>query len=446
MAAADMGDTPDYLTLAPHRPPLYGWFLWTYRGLTGDLDHLPLVQLLLIAVPLLFFVLELGRLLRSGLVPVMAIILLLLHVGIRDTPAILQSESLYLAAVLAGFGFLLRFTRRGQGGLAAASICFALAATTRTTGTAFLLLPPLVALLHPAGSIRAAAGRAGRALAVAALVLALAMAGNWAKHGRFEIGSFAGIALVGKALLLIEPADLPDLPAAAASAVPVAAESRRLIAAQPDLAARLRAQMQALHDVRYPAFFAESEAHWPAWRDGDWTRRNQLALDVARRLIARHPGEFLTLWLRDWASLVLYPSFWPGWASADPPDPLAFLACRLHESCWALTRYPLRPHWYGTMLLSSLVGVVGGLAVILMATGRVLRRRASPAVVLAWAMAIVLHASLLLSAASEAGTVRYTVALHVIDVALLLWLTTGAIRILRGSAPARGEALATRPG
>ncbi|PWT92870.1 MAG: hypothetical protein C5B56_01685 [Proteobacteria bacterium] len=44
------------------------------------------------------------------------------------------------------------------------------------------------------------------------LVLFISMTGNWIRHGRFEIGSFAGVALLGKGLLLLEAEDVPALP------------------------------------------------------------------------------------------------------------------------------------------------------------------------------------------------------------------------------------------
>ncbi len=53
------GDSPSYLTLASHRPPVYGWVLNAYLWITGGLAHLPLLQLLLFASGLLIFAVEL---------------------------------------------------------------------------------------------------------------------------------------------------------------------------------------------------------------------------------------------------------------------------------------------------------------------------------------------------------------------------------------------------
>ena len=43
---------------------------------------------------------------------------------------------------------------------------------------------------------------------------------------------------------------------------------------------------------------------------------------------------------------------------------------------------------------------------------------------LAWGLALVVHATLLATSAFETGQARYTVALHVLDLTLLLWLAT----------------------
>jgi hypothetical protein len=87
------------------------------------------------------------------------------------------------------------------------------------------------------------------------------------------------------------------------------------------------------------------------------------------------------------------------------------------------------------MLAVSLGGTVGGAILILAAFPRVLRRKAEPAVLLFWSMALVLHASLLAAAAVESGLVRYTIGLHPLGVGLLVWfLYLGWCRV-RGRFP-----------
>ena len=436
-------DSEDYLTLAAHRPPLYGWLLAAYRWATGGLEHLPLFQLALLAAGLLFFAVELGRMLRSAIAGAAAVLLATRHLVVHDAPAAVMTEGLFLALLFAGLGLLFRHVRQGGGAaaLVLASVCFALAAATRTTGTALLPLAPLLALLDHRLRPRAAILRAAWCAAAMAAVLAIAVAGNWARHGRAEIGSFAGIALLGKALMLIGPADLPALPPAAASTVPVAEGARRRIESQPDLAARLRAHLQSSQDVRFGSFFPAAEAQWPAWRDASWRERSDLGLGVALRLVADHPLGFLRLWAQDWAALLLYPGYRPAWASADVGDPRAFPACGLQGNCWALTRYGVSPLWLGAMLVVSLGGAAVGLVVLLGAARPVLTRRAMPTTTLAWCLGLVLHASLLLTSLAEAGFARYTAGLHVLGTALVLWAAVEVWR--RGSLAASRRAAPT---
>ena len=115
-----------------------------YQRATGGVAYLPWMQLVLLSAGLLVFAVELGRLLRSALAGAAAIVLLTRHVTVYDSPGIIITESLFLALLLAGLGLHFRHARQGGGrARAGAAICFALAAATRTTGTAFLLLPPL---------------------------------------------------------------------------------------------------------------------------------------------------------------------------------------------------------------------------------------------------------------------------------------------------------------
>jgi hypothetical protein len=235
------------------------------------------------------------------------------------------------------------------------------------------------------------------------------------------------VALLGKGLLLLEAEDVPALPPPAAAALPVAVESRQLIAAQPDLASRMRAQMQASEDVRFAAFFPDAERSWPAWQSADWLHRAELGVPVARALMAGHAGSFLALWARDWAALVLYPNYWPAWSTSDLPRS-AFLACRTQDNCWSAARYDIPLYALIGMLVTSVAGVGGGILVLLTTARQVLRRRMTAATSLFWVIAAVLQASVLTSSASESGFSRYTVALHVLSGTLLLWFATGFAR------------------
>jgi hypothetical protein len=422
------GDSASYLTLASYRPPAYGWLLNAFEYLTGGLSYLPLFQLVLLTSCLFFFATELGCVLRSAVLGALAIPLVLDHVAIHDAPPWIMTEALFVAALLTGLALQLRYARTGTGiSLVGAGACFALAAATRTIGGPLLLLPPLTALLDRRLGWRSALLRATKVIIPIVGVMVIAAAGNYGKNGRFEVGSWGGMALLGKGLLLVQPSDLPGLSPPVAAVLPAAADHRLAVGAMPDLAARLRAQMQSYEDLRFHTFFQAANASWPAWIAADWRERGELVKPIAARIISHHPGEYALLLLGDVASLIVYPNYWPAWATYDPPDRHVFSFCVLDGYCWALTRYDIPTHTLIVMLLTSLAGTFGGVMFVLAAAPG-LRRRLQPLTVMFWVGTVVTMLTMLATAAAEAGVVRYTVALHVFWVTLLLWWAAVAMR------------------
>ncbi len=332
-----------------------------------------------------------------------------------------MSESVFETFILAGLGLQFRAVRRDSTAtLAGAAICFALAAGTRTAGAIFLLIPLLGPCLDHRRSLAPAAVRAGKVAVVAGLVLLIVMSGNWMRNDRFEIGSWPGISLLGKGLLLLEPSDLADLPPPVKAVTPASKALRAAVAAQPDLAARLRAQDQAFEDLRYALFFPAAKRNWPAWAASDLRERGRLALALSKTIVQHHPWEYLKLWADDWLALVLYPQIWPEWATTRA-DGALFPACRLQDNCWALNPSDVHARTLLGMLAASLAGTLGGAIVLVFRARRVLTRQADPVTALFWTLALVLHASLLATSAFEAGLVRYTDITHVLGVALLSW-------------------------
>lgn len=416
------GNSPAYLEMAGYRPPLYGWLVNAWQYLTGGLEYLPVVQLIVLGCAVVAFAIELGRLLRSPLVPILAIPLVLLHAAIYDSSRWLLTESAFVALTLLGLSMQLRYARRGDMvALLVAAGCFGLSTLLRSTGAAFLPLPLLAALFDRRFALRPAMLHAAMAAVVAGGVLLSGMSWTYIRHGHFELGSWAGISLLGKSLVLLRPEDAVNQPKAVQAVVPAAADARRLIAAQPDLAARLRAQVQASGDVRFPQFWRIAGREWPEWIAADGRGKDQLARAIDRALISAHPGEYLRMWANDWLALVIHPSYWPAWATTVAADFDAFPFCRELETCWGLERYDLPLHGLLNLLGTSVAGTLLGFVLIPALAWPVLRRRASPAAVLIWGIALVLHASLLVTSAIEAGHIRYTVALHVLDVTMLVW-------------------------
>ena len=435
---SETGDSAAYVAMAGYRPPLYGWLVNAWLHLTGGLEYLPLAQLIVLGCAIAVFAIELGRLLRSPIVPILAMPLVLLHAAIYDSSSWLLTESPFVALVLIGLSMQFRHARSGETApLLVAAACFGLSTLLRSTGLAFMPLPLLAVLFDRRFALRHAIGRAAMAGVIGAGVVLSGMGWTYVRHGHFELGSWAGISLLGKALVLLRPEDAVGQPRAVQAAVPAAEAARRLIAAQPDIAARLRAQVQSSGDVRFPAFWRIASAEWPEWIEADGRGKDQIARGIARGLIAAHPGEYLQLWAHDWLSLIIQPSYWPAWATTVPLDWHAFAFCRENDNCWGLERYDLPPHALAVLLGASMTGALLGLVLLVVLAWPVLRRRASPTTVLIWGIALVLHGSLLVTSAVEAGHIRYTVALHVLDITMLLWLLMWLFRTIPRPGAAR---------
>lgn len=434
------GDSAAYLDMAGYRPPLYGWLTNAWLFMTGGLDNLPLAQLILLGCAVAVFIIELGRLLRSPVVPILAVPLILLQPAVYDSSRWLLTESSFVALTLLGLAMHCRYAQRGEmAPLLVAAACFGLSTLLRSTGMAFLPLPLLVAAFDRRFGFGAGLQRAAIAGVVAIGVVLSGMGWTYVRHGHFEIGSWAGISLLGKALVLLRPEDAVGQPRAVQAVVPAAAAARRLMAEQPDIAASLRAQIQSSGDVRFPAFWPTAEREWPEWIAADGRGKDLLARGIARDLIAAHPGEYLRLWARDWLGLIIQPSYWPAWATTVPSDWSAFAFCREYENCWGLERYDLPIHGLLILIGGAVCGAILALVLIPVLAWPVLRRRAEPVTVLMWGIALVLHGTLIVTSAVEAGHIRYTVALHVLDITLLLWLLVSLLpRIMRPGA-ARAE-------
>ena len=101
------GNSAAYVALAGYRPPLHGWMVTT-----GGLERLPLAQLILLGCAVAVFISELGRLLRSPVVPVLAAPLILLQPAVYDSSRWLLTESSFVALMLLGLAMHCRYARR----------------------------------------------------------------------------------------------------------------------------------------------------------------------------------------------------------------------------------------------------------------------------------------------------------------------------------------------
>ena len=137
---------------------------------------------------------------------------------------------------------------------------------------------------------------------------------------------------------------------------------------------------------------------------------------------------------RDWLAQVVQPAYWPARLTRTPADPHRFAACRATETCWGIERYDLPVSGMLSLLGVSVLGAIAAAVLVVVAGAGVLRRRAAPVTVLMWGAAMVVHGTLLITAAAEAGHVRYTIAPYALEVLLLAWLAVLAVRQMRAAA------------
>lgn len=392
-------DSGGYIDIAANRPPAYGWMLHALRsaGLVGP-DHagLPLVQTALISAGLLAFAVELALLLGAPLL-CLATVLVWAHGGTYEATRWVTSEALFLPLMLFGLAATIAYARRGKTvHLLAASLLFASAALTRTAGAALLLIPALLVVLD--GRLRFAPVLARLALvaAVSGSVLLGGMWSNMQRHGHFEIGSNAGVSLLGKAMLLLPPG--PHRDPVLDKMAPLAAQARDAVAAAPDFPASLRAQAQAYEELRWPSLFPAARGVWPEIGEGYGRGANAVSGRVARAVIAGQPAAYPRLVARDWAALSIYPHFWPVGRPENPRLP-PFEHCEARPAdCWALVRHNVPRHYALGMLGVSLAGLSATAVLFIGWGGRALRRSLAAPERAMVAMAVVAQASLLATA------------------------------------------------
>ena len=217
------------------------------------------------------------------------------------------SDSLYAAALIAGIAcFLFYVDSRRPGLLLLAASGIGLAICFRVIGLA--LLPGLaVAILLDRG-VRW--GGLVRAAALTVLPIALfcgaAASSQLLHNGRFGLGSWGGMDVLGKLPLLSRPvpedSGLARLNTILDQMRPAREQLTRLNPLLEALAAR-----QYYDHLRWQVVVPELERSWPAWRDGDEHRRGRLAAELAKAYIVEDPLGFLRRTAIDLAGLWAMP-------------------------------------------------------------------------------------------------------------------------------------------
>jgi hypothetical protein len=297
-------DSASYLEFSLVRPHGYALFLAAYRLFSEDLTYLPSVQLALYVGAVLLLAMAVGR--RTGSFGAAAAVLVL-ALGLTDTttfPYIL-SDSLYAAALttaIACFVLYAEGSRLALLLLAGGGIGLAIA--FRAVGLA--LLPGFViAVLAGRRSRHGSVVLIGVSLLPVALLYCGAASSQWLHNGRFALGSWGGMDVLGKLPLLSRPALDPSyarLNAVIDQMQPAREKLARLNPLLEALAAR-----QYYDYLRWHVIIPELERSWPAWRDADEYRRGHLAAELAKTYVTADPPGFVRLTAIDFAGLWAMP-------------------------------------------------------------------------------------------------------------------------------------------
>lgn len=304
------GDTSSYLNGDEHRPHGYFLFLKAYRAVVGDLDYLAHVQFLMLAAALLLLALVAARVLRAGLwlVPIFpAVLLLQPSSNVND---VMADAPLEVAIVCAVAFLLLVFAGRSIGWLLAVGAMAGAALALKSSG--LFLLPPIAAalLVHAVRRGLGARWVATAAVLIAAPVAAallLVATSNAVVNGDFRVGSWGGMSILGKGLVLARP--LPaDSPAAELDWI-----GQETMEVGPALdridnpVLRALAARSYYEVLRWYVFFPRFSERLPGWSEASSYEMGKIAGDVAWTFVRNDPAGYARLVLLDYASLWFVP-------------------------------------------------------------------------------------------------------------------------------------------
>jgi hypothetical protein len=297
-------DSESYLQYSPVRPHGYSLLLSGYRIVFTDLAHLPSVQLGLFVGAVLLLAVAVQRRARSFAAAVATLVVVFAATDTTSFPYVL-SDPIYAAALTAGIaGFILYSDTPRTGFLLLASVGLGIAVTFRAIGLALLPGFFFAIVLDRIGRRRGLVSTVALG-AFPIAVLCLAAASSQLIHnGRFVVGSWGGMDVLGKVPLL-------------GRAVPEASGSlNRLVKAMELGRTKLRqlnpfveslAARQYYEFLRWYVIIPELERSWPDWRDGDDYRRGQLAAELAEAYIAQNKFGFARRTAIDLAGLWAMP-------------------------------------------------------------------------------------------------------------------------------------------
>jgi len=308
-------DSDSYLQSSPVRPHGYPLFLVAYRSLFDDLAHLPSVQLGLYVGAVFFLSAAIGWRTQSFLFGVTTLAAVLAGTDTTNVPYLL-SDTVYAAATTAAVACFVSYAGSRRAYLVLlAGAALGLAITFRSIG--LVLLPALfvAVLVQDSGPPQRFGRRWFGASRVAMLALATfpiallycgAASSQLLHNGRFVLGSWGGMDVLGKIPLLSRQVPASTEVSRLNDVVEAMRPARDKLGNLSPLVEALAAR-QYYDYLRWYVILPDLERRWPAWRDADSYGQGQLAGKVAMAYVAEDPFGFLRLTALDLAGLWTMP-------------------------------------------------------------------------------------------------------------------------------------------
>jgi hypothetical protein len=304
-----MPDSHSYLSFADHRPPGYPVFLRIYQVIFGGLSYLPQIQVGLYWTSVVLLALSVAWLTQN-------ILSAFLIVGLGKyspsfdwvSPCIL-SDCLYASLVVTGAAcFVFSASTKRPSLIWLAALFFALAATTKSIGLAIFpaLALSLAVLIYSREQRARTAVLAGVPIGI---VLIGACAATYAHTGHFRIGSWGGMSLFGKGLMIAAPLP-PNHPLSSLNWIPEETKHAQLeLGRAPSLHFKILELDEYYEYLRWsPKMRGEFDRRWPRWPHARTPYdRGQLALELSIQYIANNPLAYAELVLLDYLGLWSMP-------------------------------------------------------------------------------------------------------------------------------------------
>jgi len=301
-------DSASYLESSPIVPHGYPLFLAAYQRICNNLDHLPATQAAIYLASIAFLSIAIARRVNSLFVGVVLFLTLYGYLTPSDVWSVM-SEPLYAGAVTAGIASLIFYTMRATArSLFAASMFFGIAIVCRTIGYALLPAFFLVVWCNNRRGDRFVRACVLTVLPMA-LISGLAATSNLIHNGSFAIGSWGGVSILGKGLVLARP--LPDgdpqaqLNWTSAVTLPV----REVLGRVENPFLRAMIQRQYYEYLRWWIAWPRFEQSWDAWKFANKTERNRLATQLATTYLTKDVPGYLGLVGFDYLSLWPLPRY-----------------------------------------------------------------------------------------------------------------------------------------